>query len=294
VMAALREVRLRLDGRLTRAIETQPQKDAGQPPIVLFHGFSDSADTWRPLLAILARHGRRAVALDMPGFGRAGRLDRDEDILPQLDRFAASAVARQAELGHGRPVVVAGNSLGGCIALRVAEREDLPVAGVAPIAPAGLDMARWMAVIESERLLRYVVRSPVPVPERVVRELVGRTYSMLVFSQPGEIDAAVVRRFTAHVRSKRDVIRILATGRRLRAELRDPFRLHRVRCPVLVVWGEGDRMVFPAGAERVLRTVAGSRMELIERCGHCPQIEAPERLAELLASFPETAREAAA
>ena len=44
-------------------------------------------------------------------------------------------------------------------------------------------------------------------------------------------------------------------------------------------------MVFPRGAERVLADVSGSRLELIPDCGHCPQIEAPEHLLELLRSF---------
>ena len=46
-------------------------------------------------------------------------------------------------------------------------------------------------------------------------------------------------------------------------------------------------MVFSSGAERVLREVAGSRLEVIEHCGHCPQIEATDRVAELLAAFPD-------
>jgi pimeloyl-ACP methyl ester carboxylesterase len=45
-------------------------------------------------------------------------------------------------------------------------------------------------------------------------------------------------------------------------------------------------MVFASGAERVLREVQGARLEVIERCGHCPQVEATGRLAELLEAFP--------
>jgi pimeloyl-ACP methyl ester carboxylesterase len=120
----------------------------------------------------------------------------------------------------------------------------------------------------------------------VVRDAVGRVYRTLAFARPRAVDPAVVAAFTRHVGSRRDVVRVLATGRRLLPELRDPFRLDLVSCPVLLIWGDSDRMVFASGAERVLRTVAGSRIEIIERCGHCPQIEAPERLADLLSSFP--------
>jgi pimeloyl-ACP methyl ester carboxylesterase len=288
-MSAIREQRVELGGAGTRVLEL----DGDGPPILLLHGFSDSADTWRPLFARLARRGRRAVALDMPGFGRATRLARNEEILPQLDRFVAAAVERESARNGDEGIVVCGNSLGGCVTLRAAEREDLPIAGVVPIAPAGLDMARWIAIIESAPLVRLIMRAPVPLPEPLVRQAVGRVYRTLAFAHPRQVNAGVVGAFTGHVRSRRDVVRLTATGRRLRPEIRDPFRLERIGCPVLVVWGDRDLLVFPTGADRILREVSDSRYEVIERCGHCPQIEAPDRLAELLDEFPASPARAA-
>lgn len=40
-------------------------------PVVLLHGFADSADTWRGVLTRLEAAGRPAVAVDLPGFGQA-------------------------------------------------------------------------------------------------------------------------------------------------------------------------------------------------------------------------------
>lgn len=291
-MSTIREHRIELAGFGTRALELEPTAPGSGPAFVLLHGFSDSADCWRPTLAALATRGRRAVALDMPGFGQAARLDRDSEILPQLDAFAAAAVEREAGLA-GEPVILAGNSLGGCVALRAAQDQSLPLAGVVPVAPAGLEMARWISIIEREAPLRWLMRSPLPVPELVVREVVGRMYRTLAFARPGEVDATAVSSFTRHVRSKRDVVRILGTGHRVVAELRDPFELDRIRCPVLLVWGELDRMVLATGSERVLAEVDGARIEMIEACGHCPQVEAPERLAELLVEFPAAVPEPA-
>ena len=80
---------------------------------------------------------------------------------------------------------------------------------------------------------------------------------------------------------------VLDTGRRLLPELGDPFELDRIDCPLLLIWGERDRMVFTTGAERVLRTVDYSDIEVIPDCGHCPQVEVPDLLAELLLGFPD-------
>ena len=274
-MSVLFEHRLSVAGYGTRALEV----DGEGPPLLLFHGWSDSADTWRPLLDVLRRRGRRAVAFDMPGFGTADPLDATQEILPQLDRFTRAAVVRFA---GDEPAVLAGNSLGGCAVLRAAEDERLPVAAVAPIAPAGLDMAGWFQIVETERLLRLLLASPLPVPSRVVREAVGQVYRRLAFANPGAVDGRVIGAFTAHVNSRADVARILDSGRRLRVELRDPFRFDRITCPVLLIWGERDRMVFPTSSERVLAEIPGARFETIPGCGHCPQIEAPERTLELI------------
>jgi pimeloyl-ACP methyl ester carboxylesterase len=284
-VAAIRERRLELGGYMTRALELDGEAGSRSAPLVLLHGWSDSADTWRPLLAILGRLGHSAIALDMPGFGTAARLADTEPVLPQLDRFVAAAVERESERSGGE-VVVVGNSLGGCASMRAAENERLPIAGIVPIAPAGLAMARWFRIIEGERVLRLILASPVPLPEVVVRDAVGRAYRALAFARPREVHPAAVASFTRHLRSRSDLARALATGRRLLPELADPFHLVRIKCPVLMVWGDRDRMVFATGADRVLREVAGSQIEVIEHCGHCPQIEAADRLADLLERFP--------
>jgi pimeloyl-ACP methyl ester carboxylesterase len=115
VIQPLFEHGLELAGYNTRVLELEGHG----LPILMLHGYADSADTWRQSLALLAREGHRAVAVDLPGFGTADRLE-SEAILPQLDEFALAAV-RYAAGRPRRPVLVVGNSLGGCVALRLAE-----------------------------------------------------------------------------------------------------------------------------------------------------------------------------
>jgi pimeloyl-ACP methyl ester carboxylesterase len=279
VTEPLIEHRLDLGGYDTRALELEGEG----PPIVLLHGYADSADTWRRVLDRLARRGRRALAVDLPGFGIAPPLD-DGPVLPQLDAVAEAAV-RYAHDESGEPVVRAGNSLGGALALRAAERADLPLRGIVPVAPAGLDMPRWFTLIERDPILRRVLAAPVPVPEQVFRTAVGEAYRQLAFARPRSVAAEVVRAFTDHHRDRASVNRILANGRRLLPELEAPFRLERIRCPVLLIWGDRDRMVTHRGAERIIAALPGTTYELLEGVGHCAQVEADDRVAALLASF---------
>jgi pimeloyl-ACP methyl ester carboxylesterase len=284
-MQPLFEHRRRFGGFETRVLELEGEG----PAVVLLHGYADSADTWRLVLDELARANRRALAVDLPGFGAAGSL-RDGAVLPQLDRFA-TAVVRHA--GEDEPVVLAGNSLGGCVSLRLAQNGGLPLAGVVPIAPAGLDMARWLVLIERDPVLRYLLALPGPLPERVVREAVGRAYRVLAFAHPRRVASEVVDAFTSHHRDRETVRRYLATGRRLYSELGDPFDLERIRCPVLVIWGEKDVMVNASGARRIEQVLPETRVEHLPDCGHCPQVEAHERVAELLLGFPAELERAA-
>lgn len=255
--------------------------------MLLIHGYADSSDTWRSLLDQLSNAGRAAAAFDLRGFGTAESLDPSAALMPQWDAMVDHAVAELSERHEGAEVIIVGNSLGGALALRAAERDELPIAGIIPIAPAGLHMAGWFSAIENEWLIRLLSISPVPVPARIVRPIVGRVYRSLVFSDPRSADPAFVESFSRHIGTFAQSMGVLDTGRRLIPELTDPFELQRIDCPLLLIWGDRDRMVFTAGAERVLRTVDYSDIEVIPGCGHCPQLEVPDLLAGLLLDFPD-------
>jgi pimeloyl-ACP methyl ester carboxylesterase len=279
-MEPLFEHRLDVAGLRTRALELEGEG----PGILLLHGWGDSADTWRPLLAELGLRERRAIAVDLPGFGKASRLAQGP-ILPQLDAFAAALLE---DWTAGEPAIVAGNSLGGAVALRLAEHAgELPLAGVVPVAPAGLELPGWFDLVERDPIIRRLLDIPIPVPGALVRSLVGGAYRQLAFSHPKAAQRQVVDAFSAHHGSRRGAAALLESGRRLLPELATaPFDLAAIACPVMLVWGTRDRMVPHTGARVVLDALPATRGELIEGCGHCPQIEATEQLLELLLEFP--------
>ena len=245
-MDAVFEHTIELAGHRTRVLELPGRG----PGLVLLHGWGDSADIWRPLLAELGLRDRRAIAVDLPGFGRASQLPPGA-LLPQLDMFAASLVH---EWGAGEPVIVLGSSLGGCLALRLAEHAgELPLAGVIPVAPAGLEPPGWFDVVERDPIVRRLLDLPIPVPNALLR------------AQPGSA----------------------LDGGTLLPELASaPFDLAAAGCPVLLVWGAHDRTLPHSGARTVLGALPDTRVALIEGAGRAPQCEATGRLVELLLDFP--------
>ncbi|MCP3811454.1 alpha/beta fold hydrolase, partial [Mycobacteriaceae bacterium Msp059] len=105
------ETRARYGGVGTRALVTT----GSGLPVVLLHGYGDSAETWRGVLDRLVAMHRRGLAVDLPGFGQADRRHAGP-IVPQLDRFV------DAVLVDTGPAVLVGNSLGAATAVRAAAR----------------------------------------------------------------------------------------------------------------------------------------------------------------------------
>src|SRR3954452_1852218 len=256
-MSSIMEHRVELAGYVTRALEV----DGDGPGIVLLHGWSDSADTWRPLLGELALRGRAAIAVDRPGFGEATPLAKGA-VLPQLDAFAADLVRVWA--GQD-PVVIAGASLGGCLALRLAENPgDLRLAGVVPVAPDGLALPSWFDPIEQDPIVRKLLSMPIPVPG----ELVRRGRDRLVFRNPNESQQAIVEALGRDGETRADVAALLESGRKLAPELLNaPFDFVGIRCPVLLVWGDSDRGLPHSDARTALDAFPTTHVELIEDCG---------------------------
>jgi pimeloyl-ACP methyl ester carboxylesterase len=272
----LNRARLELDGVATRMIRTRGHG----APAVLLHGWLDSAETWLAVLERLAALDRAAIAYDQPGFGVAPPLGPG-NVLDQLADFAEEAVLQAAER-TGRKVVVVGNSLGGWVALRLAERQDLPIAGIVPIGPAGIRMAPLFFTADRIPAVSQIIGMPAPVPPAVTRRVVGRLYRALAFGDPARIDEAVVDRFTRY-NGERSVIRErINYAKRIRADLDNPFDAEAIKVPVTVIWGDRDRLCIPAGAKTLAKMLPHAKMVILEGVGHTPQVEAPDTVVEAI------------
>ena len=282
--SAIQESRTTLDGVGTRVLEV-----AGDgPPILLLDGFSDSADTWRPVLEALAARSRRGIAVDLPCFGAASRLSRGP-LFPRFDRFTAAFVRRY---GLDEPVVLAGNSLGGLLALRAAQRDDLPLHAVVGIGPAGLSYGprfeRTFVWLKRLRPALQVMRV-LPVPTPIVRSGVARAYEARLAE--GCDDPELGWRFASHFDSIRDVHRLFPIMLSLSEESRvDPLRLDEIDVPVALILGARDPPVPVAAGRVLLDVIPDAHLAVFEDCGHCPQVQRPDDVASLLADLPVSGR----
>src|SRR5205823_11563118 len=58
-----------------------------------------------------------------------------------------------------------------------------------------------------------------------------------------------------------------------------------VKAPTLIVWGKYDELANPAGADRLERTIPGSRKVIIDDCGHMPQLEKADEFNRIVRDF---------
>jgi pimeloyl-ACP methyl ester carboxylesterase len=257
---------------------------------VCVHGLGGSLLNWIAVAPDLSRMGR-VLAVDLAGFGLTPREGRSASVLANrrlLSRF-------MAEVSDG-PVVLVGNSMGGAISILQASREPGSVDGLIltspalPVRPRALPkfmVLYGFAVLQvpelGERALRR--RWSRLGPERLVEE----TFRMCC-ADPSRIDEAIValhvagarRRETnpdaipAFLEATRSLMRLATNARRGRAVL------DGVRCPVLLIQGQEDRLVNVRTAIAAARRRPDWRVRVLEDVGHVAQLEAPDRwLAEV-------------
>ena len=246
-------------------------------PVVLLHGYADSADTWRGVLTRLEALGHSAFAVDLPGFGRADRR-RPGPLLPQFDAFVDALLA-----AHGR-VILVGNSLGSATAVRAASRRpDMVKALVALDDP--LNARHWLA-----RLARYRDvpgrlwngAARVPVPAGALRWAAEAGVRRVLYGPGRQAEPEVITRWAESVNTQRAVAELGRYAFQYARETTSGHRGIRVSCPTVVVHGAKDRII-PVDASRILhQQIPGSGLVILPGSGHCPQLDDPDAVVHLV------------
>jgi pimeloyl-ACP methyl ester carboxylesterase len=179
------------------------------------------------------------------------------------------ACAEELAREHGGSVALAGNSLGGALALYAAHvRPDL-CAGVAGLNPAGAEL--------SEEAVNSLPRS-FPDANQGAAQM-----ARLLFHRPPWPFWLIARDFARHWGTP-TVQRILDDARSGSDRSLGLEVLTDIHVPVLIVWGAEDRLLPLSSVEDFAR-IRGARVELIPGCGHIPQLEKPALTRRIVAEF---------
>ena len=267
-----------LNGQLVHYRDEGPR---GDPlPIVLLHGTSASLHTWEGWSKAL--HGqRRVISLDLPAFGLTGPFTGPYAGQTYTGANYARFVLDVLDRLDVQRFVVAGNSLGGEVAWRIAAAVPQRVAQLVLVDAAGypIDAANvplgWQ--IARVPVLGHVAEHLLP------RALVAQGLHA-VYGDPAKITEPLVDRYFEL--TLRDGNRAALVQR---AQQWTPgegvARVIGVVAPTLVLWGGRDRLIPPALAQRFAADIPGSRVVIFDDLGHVPQEEDPARTVAAVKAF---------
>jgi pimeloyl-ACP methyl ester carboxylesterase len=256
----------------------------GGARVLLVHGLGGHTISWEPSAPALAeRLHATVIAVDLPGFG----LTR----VPQGRRATLGTHGRllRALLERWGPSVVAGNSMGGAIGIGLAARYPDLVRALVLVDPAlprpAMNPAQWTVMARLAPMLMPVIGAQFVAargwflgPERLVDDTLGWT-----LCDPTRIDPELRRRLVELSRTRRGFPEAAAayaeSTRGLFWYLTRSMRADeaRVTSPTLIAHGDRDQLVPAAAARALVARRPEFALEIIDDCGHAPQLEVPDR-----------------
>jgi pimeloyl-ACP methyl ester carboxylesterase len=239
-------------------------------PLLLVHGIASSWRCWNPVLPALAeRH--EVLAVDLPGFGASPPLPSH---LPRTVPAITDAVEAELDTRGIGTASIAGNSMGGWVALELARRGR--AREVVAISPAGLGTPDENRRSRRRLLfLRAVARALAGGATAVTRNAPLRaTIFALVAARPARVrpaDGAAAIEAAARCPGFRRTLDWLFANQ--------VAGLDEIRCPVKVLWGSRDLILSPRQAERFGVRIPHADVRRLPRLGHIPMSDDPELIA---------------
>lgn len=241
------------------------QGPADAPTVVFVHGYSDSWTTWELVLDHLPPT-LRAVALTMRGHGQSSKPESGY----LIGDFAADVLAAMETLGI-ESATLAGHSMGSIIAERIAvdhpQRVDglVLVGAFAGACDPALIQQMWdegvgqMTDPVDAAFAREFQQSCIagPVPQDFFERIVANSCLMPARAWQGALQGFV------------------DTG--------VEGRLQDIAAPALLIWGDQDAYAGEADQQRLLGALPDVRLSRFDGVGHCPNWEAPARVASEIA-----------
>lgn len=242
-------------------------------PLLLIHGIGHRRQAWYPVLDELAQQ-YDVILVDLPGHGESSaRVNR---AIPIKDAIRHELEVVLDHLGVERPHV-AGNSLGGLIALEMAN-DDL-ARSVTALSPAGF----WHGAVDFTYVagLFGTVLAAATVGQRfagpLTRSSLGRNLSTpWLYAHPGRVAPELAYGdFKNLVHSRPMVLRLFESAYTFKAS-------PTLTVPITVAWAEKDRLLLPYQAERARQVLPQARHRWLEGCGHVPMPDDPELVVETI------------
>lgn len=241
------------------------------PHLVLLHGFGANKDNW----IRFAKHftpSYHVIIPDLPGFGDSSYFqDEEYDVESQAERLIDFFNALKLEEFH-----LVGNSMGGQIAVAYTMKRPGRVLSLTLFNAAGVQEDKPS---EMSRLLEKGTNPLVVKEASDYNELLK-----FVFYNPPDFPSVVMKGLAA------DAVRHTSSNERIFQQLLGKWvplepLLPKIESPVLIIWGDKDRVFDVSCADRFEKGLKYSKKVVFENCGHMPMLEMPDKSAEVVRDF---------
>ena len=247
-------------GLVTPFINTEGQA----PTLVMIHGMTDSSRSFSLLLPHLAGH--HILIPDLPGHAGAAY---DKDIF-NLSRVAEGLQA--FIIGQAKPsVVLIGHSMGAMLALMVAKNMAANVKALVLLSSSlrpnsESNSALWYKLSNINK--PFALDDPFWDAWHSTTSDVATDFKTYSRHEASAIDMAVWQKMTTEV---------------FNADLTPMAR--SIQCPTLIIFGDDDEVFGDDHQSQLIDTLIPSKVERIQKCGHNPQWEYPQRVAGMISNF---------
>ena len=251
------------------------------PPIVFVHGVFANSQLWRDVVPELSSRFR-CICPDLPIGSHEIPMDEDADLTPR--GIARMVAALCDELGLVEPTLVGNDSGGAVCQILISERPDIPGRLVLTncdshdnFFPLLFKYLKATAFVPGATFLLAQSMRP-----RFVRKL-PIAFGLLSKRMPDDLSDAFVGPVLKSSSSRRDAAKFLR-GVHKRDTLAAAEHFKHFDKPVLIVWGEDDKRVFPIKyAERLASEFPNAKLVRIPDSYTFVPVDQPKRLAQTLA-----------
>jgi pimeloyl-ACP methyl ester carboxylesterase len=252
---------------------------AGPPegrPVLLLHGFPQTALAWQRQIAALAEHGYRVVAPDQRGYSPGARPERPEDY--RIGALVDDVLAITEELGWASFDLV-GHDWGGAVAWWTADAHPGRVRTLTVVStphPGALATTLRTDQDQRERSRYMIDWREAPATEE---HMLADDAEALRASYAGKVPPNSAAAYVRHLSRPGALTAALNWYRAGRPE----GAIGVVEVPTLYVWSTEDTAFGPAAAQETGQWVGGPyRFETLQGVSHWVPEEAPETLNRLL------------
>jgi pimeloyl-ACP methyl ester carboxylesterase len=250
-------------------------------PLILVHGITHRRQGWDTVTPYLEKE-HEVIAVDLPGHGES------EDVAADFDGELSHLVDAVEELARDLGLErwhVAGNSLGGLIALELAARRS--VASATALSPGGFwsPLGRaWARAVLGGASAVLKRMSPEQL-DRLLASSAGRSaLTGLIIAHPGRQDPAVLAADLRGLARPRDgFATMLAALDRWTVPRRSDV-------PTMVAWGNRDYLLPRAQIRRLRQVLPDAHVVVLPDCGHIPMADDPALVAEVILGNARLAR----